>query len=181
MNGDWMEYGSRGGGDPGEFVGAWRYVWNRFHALGVTNAVWVWAPNWNSSPDEPWNDLHAYYPGDRYVDWVGVDFYGLMWDDVPVATQLDSVYSSFSYKPVMVAETAAADCANYVAGAVHSKDQWIEQLFSELMAHPAVHALYWFEIDKEADWRLGSCPYPQALDAFRRGISDPRFLSRAGG
>jgi hypothetical protein len=181
MNGDWEEYGPRDEGGPARFVEAWRYVWKRFRTLGATNAVWVWAPNWDSSPNEPWNDLHAYYPGDRYVDWVGVDFYGLKWEDVPVLDQLDSVYADFAYKPVMIGETAVADCANYVAGATDTKDQWIREFFAALKLRPAVRAFYWFEIDKEADWRVGSCPRPAALNAYKRGISGPRFLSRASG
>jgi hypothetical protein len=179
MNGDWEEYGPRNGRDPAELVQAWRYVWKRFRAIGATNAVWVWSPNWDSSPNEPWNDLHAYYPGDRYVDWVGVDFYGLKWEDVPVSAQIDSVYADFSYKPVMIAETATADCANYIAGATDTKDQWIREFFAELKKHPVVRAFYWFNIDKEADWRVGSCPHPAAQNAYKRGVSSPRFLSRA--
>lgn len=179
MNGDWEEYGPRSAGDPAKFVKAWRYVWKRFYAIGAGNAVWVWSPNWNSSPNEPWNDLHAYYPGDRFVDWVGVDFYGLKWDDVPISTQIDSVYAEFGHKPVMISETAAADCANYVAGATRTKDRWISELFADLKTHPAVRALYWFNIDKEADWRLASCPRLAALNAYKRGVSSPRFLSRA--
>lgn len=180
MNGDWMDYGSKAGRNPADFISAWRYVWKRFRAAGATNAVWIWSPNWNSSPPEPWNDLSAYYPGDAFVDWVGVDFYGLMWEDAPVATQLDSVYSRFSRKPVMVAETAAADCSHYFAGVTHTKDQWIYSLFAELAVRPAVRAFYWFNIDKEADWRVDSCPNPAALDAFRQGVADSRFLSRVG-
>ncbi|MHB8060124.1 MAG: glycosyl hydrolase, partial [Gaiellaceae bacterium] len=139
----------RATGDPEELVQAWRYVWKRFRASGATNAVWVWSSNWGSSPNEAWNDLHVYYPGDRYVDWVGVDFYGLKWEDVPVLDQLDSAYADFAHKPVMIGETATADCANYVAGATHTKDQWIRAFFAALKSRPAVRAFCWFNIDKE--------------------------------
>ncbi|WP_376791077.1 hypothetical protein [Thermoflexus sp.] len=36
---------------------------------------WVWSPNCASDPPEPWNDLHRCYPGDAYVDRIGLSGY----------------------------------------------------------------------------------------------------------
>ena len=52
---------------------------------GVHNVEWVWAPNAESAPglfdvSSP-NNWRHYYPGDSYVDWVGIDGYN--WGDVP--------------------------------------------------------------------------------------------------
>ncbi|MDX1531405.1 MAG: glycosyl hydrolase, partial [Rhodothermales bacterium] len=41
----------------------------------AANVAWVWSPNVVSVPDTPDNDMHRYYPGDAYVDWVGLDGY----------------------------------------------------------------------------------------------------------
>ena len=46
-----------------------------------------------------------------------MDFYGLKWGDNPPAAALDRVYATYgSTKPIMIGETAAADCSNYAAG-----------------------------------------------------------------
>jgi hypothetical protein len=67
-------------GRPDEFIPAWRYIWERFETLGVTNVIWVWTANANGfkagdsitggKPPAPF-----YYPGDKYVDWVAADGY----------------------------------------------------------------------------------------------------------
>ena len=181
MNGNWYDWsGAMTGNNPQTYIDAWRYVWNKFQAAGATNAVWVWSPNWNSVPNESWNDLHNYYPGDAYVDWVGVDFYGLKYDDVSVAANIDAVYTSYSYKPMMIAETAAADCNNYVPGVTRTKDQWINEFFATLLNRPAVRAFFWFNENKngEADWTITSCPSPAAQNAYQSGVGNARYVTR---
>ena len=89
MNGDWYTYGGakNGGGTttgfgdskkadgPERFIASYIHVWNIFKQEGVENVTWIWCPNNGSSPAESWNTPDAYYPGDDYVDWVGMDGY----------------------------------------------------------------------------------------------------------
>ena len=51
---------------PALYKSAWQYVNQLFENNGATKLVWVW---------KPWNPLTAdvYFPGTRYVDWLGVD------------------------------------------------------------------------------------------------------------
>ncbi|WP_217631238.1 glycosyl hydrolase [Modestobacter sp. DSM 44400] len=73
MNGNWYPWGSGANGNqPGEFVLAWRHVHDRFTALGVTNVAWTWAPNAVYTGGAP---LAPLYPGDAYVDAVGLSNY----------------------------------------------------------------------------------------------------------
>lgn len=51
---------------PEEFVLAWQYVVDYFKAAGVENVVWIW------SPHPAYGYFKQYYPGDDYVDWIGV-------------------------------------------------------------------------------------------------------------
>jgi hypothetical protein len=184
MNGNWYSWsGAQTGNDPQKYVAAWQHVWARFQAAGNTNAVWVWSPNADSVPDEPWNDRINYYPGDSYVDWVGIDFYGLKWGDQPPGPAIDKVYVYYaSVKPIMVAETAAADCANYAPGATMTKAEWTASLFSEMAANvrPNVRAFFWFNENKrgEADWRITSCNAPGAQDAYRAGVASSKYVTR---
>jgi hypothetical protein len=184
MNGNWYSWsGARTGNDAQRYVDAWRHVWSRFEAAGNTNAVWVWSPNADSVPAEAWNDIDNYYPGDSYVDWVAVDFYGLKWGDQPPGAAIDRVHAQYaSSKPIMIGETAAADCSNYAPGVTMNKAQWTASLFSEMAAdvHPGVRALFWFNENKraEADWRITSCNAPTAQQAYRAGIGDSRYVTR---
>ncbi|MFC7929309.1 glycoside hydrolase family 26 protein [Streptomyces cinereoruber] len=61
-----------GAGTPEEYVAAYRHVRDRFEALGVTNAVWVWTVSgWLGNAET----MKRLYPGDAYVDWIGMDQY----------------------------------------------------------------------------------------------------------
>ncbi|WP_224489105.1 glycosyltransferase family 2 protein [Robertkochia flava] len=48
-----------------EFKGAWKYVVQFFRDQNVKNVKWVWNP-WKA------DQLASYYPGDPYVDFIGV-------------------------------------------------------------------------------------------------------------
>lgn len=52
--------------DPEDYVEAYRYVVDYFVKSGVSNIIWVW------SPHIAYGSFQEYYPGDQYVDWVGV-------------------------------------------------------------------------------------------------------------
>ncbi|GJN94409.1 hypothetical protein Rhopal_007489-T1 [Rhodotorula paludigena] len=70
MNGGWMDYGLQ----PEDYVSTWRSVTNAIRA--VTNETYMlWAPNvWNGDS----NDIQAYqpyWPGEEYVDLVGLSLY----------------------------------------------------------------------------------------------------------
>ncbi len=51
---------------PEEFVNAWKYIHNYFERAGITNIIWVW------SPHIAYGLFEEYYPGDEFVDWIGV-------------------------------------------------------------------------------------------------------------
>jgi hypothetical protein len=182
VNGNWYDWsGANTGNAPSKYIAAWQYLWNKFQAAGATNAIWVWCPNVDSVPNESWNAMANYYPGDAYVDWVGIDFYGLKWADDPPAVAIDRVYVPWGMtKPIMVGETAAADCSNYAAGTTMTKDQWTTALFAAMAARPNVHAFFWFNQNNsgEADWRITSCPSPAAQNAYRAGVASTQYVTR---
>jgi len=66
MNGDWFWWG---GQDPQTFVKLWRQMFDYLTmAKGLDNLLWVYGPNHGTNAAD-------YYPGDRYVDLVGLDAY----------------------------------------------------------------------------------------------------------
>ncbi len=59
-------------GSPAQFIAAWRHVYDMFQARGVSNARFVWAP---IAANYATGVAQSFYPGNRYVDWIGADGY----------------------------------------------------------------------------------------------------------
>lgn len=51
----------------------WRIMYKRFQSAGLDNLIWVWthAAAWR----KPYSEGYRWYPGDEYVDIVGIDIY----------------------------------------------------------------------------------------------------------
>jgi len=65
MNGGWFWWG-----DKSNFRDMWRGMYSRFTFYhGLNNLIWVWSPNISQG------DMTSFYPGDEYVDIVGLDGY----------------------------------------------------------------------------------------------------------
>jgi mannan endo-1,4-beta-mannosidase len=66
MNGDWFWWGGK---DTATFIKLWRQMFDYFTVnKGLNNLLWVYGPNHGRNAAD-------YYPGDRYVDLVGLDAY----------------------------------------------------------------------------------------------------------
>lgn len=180
MNGDWYAWsGAASGHDPAKYVAAYRHIHDLFAAAGATNARWVWAPNADSHPGgtsvKSWNNWRNYYPGDAYVDWVGIDGYnwGTVGDNVWQSPEsiFGPIYRDYAgRKPIMLAETSSVEAGG-------SKATWVSSLSAWVKTHPAVQALVWFDTNLSAtrlDWRVDSSP--AALAAFKSLGKDSWFL-----
>jgi beta-mannanase len=66
MNGTWVEWYDK---DPNKYIEKFRLV-SKVFKEEADNVVMVWGPNFF-----PPNNIESYYPGDDYVDWVGVSMY----------------------------------------------------------------------------------------------------------
>jgi hypothetical protein len=171
MNGDWYPWGELTNGNrSGDYVKAWRHVHDVFTAAGATNVTWVWSANVRWSDTTP--RLATLYPGDRYVDWVGVTgYYGtgafsqyLSFDAIFDRTMTE--IRTFTKKPMVITETGASDGKG-------RKAEWIRQTFRILPHHPDIIGLIWFEVNKELDWRIVSST--AAAAAFAQGVAAPRY------
>ncbi|MFG2044567.1 glycoside hydrolase family 26 protein [Dactylosporangium sp. NPDC048998] len=173
MNGYWYPWcESANGNRRGDYVAAWRHVHDLFDRLGAGNVIWVWSPNVvyeNSTP------LSQLYPGDKYVDWVGLSgYYGTA--GMETYQTFDQIYRStlaelktISKRPIVVTETAATDAQG-------RKADWITDLLQTLPKHPEIIGFLWYESVKETDWRIAASKAASA--AFAQGISRPYFGAR---
>ncbi|OJY39083.1 glycosyl hydrolase [Pseudonocardia sp. 73-21] len=170
MNGTWYPWAERVNGNrPGDFVRMWHHVHDLFDAAGARNVIWVWSPNVGYAGSQP---LDTLYPGDAYVDWVGLSgYYGTGGQrayrpfDQIFGETLRSV-AGISARPVVIAETGATDV-------IGRRADWIRDMFRSLDRHPEVIGVIWFEVGGEVDWRIAGAP--DAAGAFRAGAAAPRY------
>lgn len=177
MNGDWYAWsGAANGADPSRYVAAWRRIHRIFMRAGARNVSWVWAPNANSRPGGldtgSWNNWRRYYPGDRFVDWVGIDGYNWgshhSWQSF--GEIFTPVYRDYAgRKPIMIAETGSTEDGGPKAAWISGARTWIKR-------HPSVRAMLWFDTNlssTQIDWRIDSSS--AALSAYRNLARDPYF------
>ena len=61
---------------PERFRDAYRHIIDICRENGATNITWFFHIDADCEPIEVWNDFENYYPGDNYIDWIGVSVYG---------------------------------------------------------------------------------------------------------
>lgn len=180
MNGDWCSYSSYyTGGDTELFKALWRYVYDVFASEQVDNVIWVWNPHDLSFPDFKWNHAYMYYPGDQYVDVVGLTGYntgnyypGETWREFPVIYDLlVRTYASVFDHPFMITEFGS----NSVGG---DKKAWIDNMFAHIDRYPQIKMAVWWN---GTDWDSQMNPAriyridenPAVIDAFKEGLAGP--------
>ena len=61
---------------PERFRDAYRHIIELFQANAVDNITWFFHIDAYSEPETNWNKISNYYPGDEYIDWLGLSVYG---------------------------------------------------------------------------------------------------------
>jgi hypothetical protein len=180
MNGDWEPYSpGRHGNAPADFVRMWRHVHDLSVQVGATNITWVWAPN--VDPRHKHTPFAQLYPGDAYVDWVGLD--GFNKDGrSSFAWLFGSSYRTLlrlaPSKPIIVTQVGSI-------GSERRKAAWIaDALSNQLPRHfRRIKAIAWFNwlILSEHTWwpfEIESSSASQA--AFAAGISSTHYAAGGG-
>ena len=158
MNGDWMAWGEQ----PEKFTKAWRRAWKIFHEEKAANVKWVFSPNviWDDRTVK--HDIVPYYPGDKYVDVVGLDGYNFgdthsrnhKWKSFTEVFEasLNGLKKHFPTKPLWITEIGCAEGPG--------KAEWIQDFFSRFNADKDIRVFVWFNEDKqyagEPNWRWDS-------------------------
>jgi mannan endo-1,4-beta-mannosidase len=165
MNAPWYSWGY-GHVPPATFVAAWRHIVTLFRQQGADNVTWLWTLQADSSVTGP--DVHDWWPGARYVSWVGIDGYYYRPSDTfanVFGRTIDQV-RAFTSKPVLLSETAVGPAAGQFTK--------ILDLFRG-MADYRTLGLVWFDKDQHGgilhqDWRIENSSV--AGIAFRLGVRD---------
>lgn len=173
------------GEGPHLFREAFRYVVNRVKSRGAANILWGFHANNLAIPAEPWNSMAEYYPGADYVDWLGLSVYGKQlpgeeWTSFHEA--MNAAYMEICRldpsKPVIVAEWGVGEYPR--SG---DKSAWIREAFEAMKDEyrRVKAAVYWNERWKNSDDTYSNLHIhssPEALEAYRAGITNPYWLDR---
>jgi len=155
---------------PAAFVDAWRHVVGTMRRAGAHNVQWVFAP----SAGNPHTHVHSgpshwawyghWYPGDAYVDYLGlhafnnalaqgawVPFIELVAGDA-ADRMLDDMIERFPHRRIFLGEFATSEHPHHAA----AKARWIEDAYRRMQRCSAIAGVVWFDMDKEADWHIDS-------------------------
>ncbi len=194
MNGTWFPWSGYfyGGGKqlskgiyegPDLYKKAYRYVVDRVRANGAQNIIWVFHIQDYSYPQDEWNQVKEYYPGDRYVDWLAMSAYGKQFQRDKWVSASDIMTYAYqdlcsisSKKPIMFAEWGIGEYPD--SG---DKAQWIMRAFALMKTRfPRLKAaVFWserWENDDGSYSDLRVTSSPEALEAYRIGVADPFWL-----
>jgi len=158
MNGQWYPWGYKH--TPARvFVAAWRHIVQLFQGVGADNVTWMWTVNtiWKKGNQIP--NPSAWWPGSRYVNWVGIDGYFHN-----SAAQFSSVFGptiadvrELTHDPILISETGAGPDTNQSAK--------IDSLFRGVQLYGLL-GFIWFDAIGNTDDRVDT---RASMAAFRRG------------
>lgn len=193
MNGNWFPW-AREHATGEEYVAAWRHFHSIVSAI-APNVTFIWCPNaWLSEfPEfEPYEGPEGnYYPGDDYVDWIGVDGYTGQNPHKLLGWRTGKAVFGHSYeqfqarspdKPIIICEVS---CSEYFTKGAEPepphKAEWIRSLLGHTipLEFPAIRAVVWFnwyieEGGGRMDWPIESSP--SATAEFKARIAGPNYV-----
>ena len=197
VNGDWFPWngaynggGQKDGyGDPEKpdgserFVAAYRHIIDIFRKEQADNVTWFYHVNATTYPEDYWNRMKAYYPGDEYIDWIGVSVYGPQTPSDGWKTFTDVMDDNYREleeitpnKPIALVEFGTID-----PGEGHSKAEWIDNALTSITSnrYPRIKAISYWHSKWENDgvvsnMRLDSTP--ESIKTYRELINSPIFL-----
>jgi hypothetical protein len=160
MNGDWFPWGRQ----PEAFKEAWVRIRSIFREQGASEVRWLFSPNVLYG-DMTASDITAYYPGDAWVDLVGLDGYNFG-DDYDRWHRWQSFQEVFGRsvdvlstlgKPVLLSEVGCADDDR--------KAEWMTDFLEQVGRDPRILGFIYFNYDKrrerEPNWALHSDHHTQ--------------------
>lgn len=183
MNGTWEAWSN----DAEQYVEKWKIVTRAAREL-APNVIMVWSPF-----ATPQRTIPQYYPGDAWVDWVGVNIYSVHhYDGDPARPAIDDPREQLRYvynlyadrKPIAICEYAAT---HFCAACDHDVTEFglkqMTRLYEALPTEfPRVKMINWFSVDTvgtglaKNNYSL-TCS-PEFLERYRELVDNPYFHGR---
>lgn len=142
-NGIWNGEGSLNGyGDPDmvdgpeRFVDAYKHIVGKIRSQGAHNIQWVFHIDSEDIPEDDWNKFENYYPGDEWIDWLGVSVYGAAEPDddewPSFREKMDPIYTRLAslneHMPIVVLEFGVTDGHSF-----GNQAEWAEAALNDMM------------------------------------------------
>jgi len=178
---------------PEHYRDAYRRIIDIFRQEGATNVTFIFHANTldqylAGSYWEPWEALKNYYPGDDYIDWIGLSVYSepqfgvgppqTFEQKLRGADGFEGSYAeitSLTDKPLMLSETGL-----YRMPSEDAKAQWVEDASRAIQSgeFPRIKALNWWAQNKGGDYD-GYPTSPAFLNGFKQAFDQPFFDAKA--
>jgi len=130
--------------------------------LPAPQVAMAWVPQTEGTPNTHANRARAYWPGARYVDWVGTDFYSKF----PNFTDLRTFYEDFPHKPFVFGEWAMWG---------NDSPSFVHRFFAFVNSHKRVRMLLYNQGNlSDGPFRLSR--YPGSRAAIKAELKRKRFL-----
>jgi hypothetical protein len=184
FNGDWYPWCIVNNDKrPELYIKAFQHIHDIFKSQDALNAKFIWCPNSRSFPQEGWNYVMDAYPGDAYVDYVGLDVYngahGGLWRSFrrEIIENYFLFTTQLAHKPLLVCETASREREGEEKGDMQDKAAWIGQMSEALKTDLAkVRLLNWF--DQYKNFKINSSG--EAREAYITAIwKDAYFVPQS--
>lgn len=177
MNGAWCKYSAYYTSKDTEiYKSLYRYIYNYFAQKGADNVIYIWNPNDESYPNYKWNDAMMYYPGDEYVDLIGLTGYntgteieGEKWRNfTQIYDPLYANYEKLFSQPFIIGEFGSGNGGG-------SKEDWIREMFANMHKYGRIKAAVWWNYnDYDKNWKpLRTYRFDEnkeTLNAFKQGL-----------
>lgn len=172
MNGVWSDWSHKNSyNDADLYVLAYRHFVDIFRSENVENAFFVWNPNEISDPYYAWNHASMYYPGDDYVDWVGMTAYNFgktQWGNYRYFDELyEKLYTdyliSYTSKPFMIGELGSVETGG-------DKALFIREMFEKIPTeYTNIKMAFWFH-DEHHPYNFKISTSPSSISSFTEGM-----------
>lgn len=169
--------------DPSVFIDKFRIVASIFHKYAPSVEI-VWSPNFY--PEE---NIDAYYPGDEYVDYVGISSYkeysavtdplGMGVDRSRWSNQLDRLYSTYGHKKPIVISEGNVSYSDYYTGEDRTEFacSQMKDFYTYLpIKYPNVKMNFIFAAD-DPPRKFSLTTSEKILETFKNAIKDDEYLS----
>jgi hypothetical protein len=176
---------------PEHYRDAYRHIIDIFRQQGAANVTFVFQTNTvdggylPGSYWEPWQQMKFYYPGDDYIDWLGLSVYSeplfnvgppqtfehKMLGGSPDYAGSYAEITALGAKPVMINEMGL-----YQMPSEESKAQWVEDASTVLQSGEFLRAkgIVWWAQNKGGDYDA----YPRSstfVNGFKQAFDQPFF------
>ena len=188
------------GDEPDQYIAAFRRAADMIHEY--PNFAVVWSPNDMGALDRP---FEYYYPGDEYVDWVGVSCYSIRyfmgdknaeykssvyfmtgdyaWATCRLKPIMDFMTKNSINKPVMISEggvstnnTYGDNCDSWAAPRLRN------MLYNVVMKYPQIKMINYFNTHRDNEIeRFDISGYPYAEEIFKNAAASGAYIRQSGG